>query len=300
MTNIISTENSEIPLAARPVVFLLFDGWGVAPLSEANAMTSAKTPCLDSLVKEYPVALIEAHNKTINARYLSLGAGQDLADENFVPNLTLSKILSSHNIKQIKITETERLAALTHFFNGHEEARVLGEDWKIVSSQSGDHNIKPVLVLNRINRELIKALESEKYNFLVAAIPTLDLVAASGDFKAVKKVVETIDKHLRKIVSLVLGERGVLIISSACGNAEYLKSMATELVDKNITDNPVPFIIVGEEYKGKTIGLREPINNDLSLLAPAGGLSDVSPTILSIMGLAKPEEMSGSSLIDKK
>jgi len=300
MTNIISPDNSDVPLTtAGPVVFLLLDGWGVAPLSEANAMTSAKTPCLDSLIKEYPVALLLAQHKTINARYLSLGAGQDLVDENLMPTATLSKILASHNLKQIKITETERLAALTHFFNGHEETRAFGEDWKIVSSEAGNHSIKPVLALNRIGRELIKAIESEKYNFLVAAVPTLDLVAASGDFKAVKKVVEMLDSHLRKIVNLVLSKKGVLVISSACGNAEYLKSMATELVDKNITDNPVPLIIVGEEYKGKTIGLREPLNNDLSLLAPAGNLSDVAPTILSIMSLAKPEEMTGVSLFDK-
>ncbi len=296
-----NSNTSEIPpLTAGPVVFLLLDGWGVAPLSEANAMTSAKTPYLDSLVKEYPVALLTAQNKTINARYLSLGSGQDLNDENFVPPTNLSKFLADNNLKQIKITETERLAALTHFFNGHREDRQRNEDWKIVSSEAGDHSIKPTLALNRISRELIKALKSEQYNFLVAAMPTLDLVAATGDFKAVKKVVETIDAQLRKIYNLILNQKGVLIISSACGNAESLKSMATELVDKDITNNPVPLIIIGEEYKGKTIGLSEPLNSDLSLLAPAGNLGDIAPTILDIMNLAKPEEMSGSSLIDKK
>jgi bisphosphoglycerate-independent phosphoglycerate mutase (AlkP superfamily) len=76
--------------------------------------------------------------------------------------------------------------------------------------------------------------------------------------------------------------------------------MITELVDKDITNNPVPVFIVGEEYKGKTIGLSEPLNSDLSLLAPAGNLGDLAPTILSIFNLAKPAEMTGSSLIDKK
>lgn len=296
-----NSNSSDIPpLTAGPVVFLLIDGWGVAPLSEANAMTSAKTPYLDSLVKEYPVALLTAKNKTINARYLSLGAGQDLNEENFVPQTNLSKVLADNNLKQIKITETERLAALTYFFNGHREGRQVNEDWKIVSSEAGDHGIKPTLALNRISREIIKALKSEQYNFLVAAIPTLDLVAATGDFKAVKKVVETIDVQIRKIYNQVLNQKGVLIISSACGNAESLKSMATELVDKDITNNPVPLIIVGEDYKGKTIGLIEPLNSDLSLLAPAGNLADLAPTILNIMNLAKPEEMSGASFIDKK
>ena len=295
-----NSNNSDTPSkTAGPVVLLLLDGWGVAPLSEANAMTSAKTPYLDNLVKEYPVALLTAQNKTINARYLSLGAGQDLSDENFVPPTTLSKVLAEHNLKQIKITETERLAALTHFFNGHREDRHAAEDWKIVSSEAGDHNKKPVLALNRISRELIKATQGEKYDFLIASIPTLNLVATSGDFKTVKKVVEKLDSHLRKIVNLVLTKKGLIIISSACGNAERLKNMATDLVDKDITNNPVPVLIISEEYKGKTIGFREPLNNDLSLLAPAGDLGDVGPTILSIMGLAKPEEMTGISLFDK-
>ncbi len=300
MTEITQNNNSEIPPSAGPVVFLLLDGWGIAPLSEANVMTSAKTPCLDSLTKEYPVALITTKDKTLNARYLSLGAGADLSDENFAPTLTLTKILASHNLKQIKITETERLAALTHFFNGHEEARARGEDWKIVSSEAGDHSIKPALALNRIGREIIKALSQEKYNFLVAAIPTLDLVALSGDLKAVKKAVAKLDGHLRKIVNAVLAQKGVLIISAAHGNTEYMKNMATELVDKEMTNNPVPLLIIGENYKGKTIGLSDSPNNDLSLLAPAGNLGDLAPTILRIMDLEKPEEMSGKSLIDKK
>lgn len=300
MTNSTSHNNLDIPSSAGPLVLLLLDGWGVAPLSEANAMTSAKTPYLDDLIKDYPVALLAASHKTINARYLSLGAGSDLNDENFVPPISLTKILAHHNLKQIKITETERLAALTHFFNGHEESRILGEEWDIVSSEAGDHSVKPVLALNRISREVVKALNSEKYNFLTVAIPTLDLVAASGDFEAVKKVLKSIDQNLRKIIESVLHKNGVLIISSACGNAENMKSMTTELIDKNITANPVPLIIVGRDYKGKTIGLSEPLNNDLSLLAPAGNLGDLAPTILDIMNIDKPVEMTGKSLIDKK
>lgn len=300
MTNTISHNNLDKPLSVGPVVFLLLDGWGIAPESEANAITAAKTPTFTNLIKEYPVALISAADKTLNARYLSLGVGQDLAQENLESAVTLTKILSDHNLKQIKITETERLAALTHFFNGHQESRLIGDDWQIISSEAGDHSIKPMLALTRIVRELIKALESDKYNFLTVAIPTLDLVAVSGDFKAVKKAVEKIDKNLKKIVETILDKKGVLIISAACGNAENMKSMTTDLVDREMTNNPVPLIIIGEDFKGKTIGLSEPLNNDLSLLNPAGNLGDLAPTILSIMGLPSVIEMTGESLIDKK
>ncbi|MEI6529186.1 MAG: hypothetical protein WCN88_02130 [Candidatus Falkowbacteria bacterium] len=299
MTEIISNNSSDLPPSVTPVVLLLLDGWGIAPASEANAIFATKTPTLSSLIKEYPLALLASHGKTLNARYLSLGAGSDLDDENTVPAVSLVKVLSDKSLPQLKITETERFAALTHFFNGHKEKRFMYEDWKIVSSEASDHSLKPSLAMSRICRELIKSLKTDKYNFIVASIPTLDLVASSGDFKTVKKAAEDIDKNLRKIVSTVLGKKAILIISAACGNAESLKNMATELPDTEMTDNPVPLIIVGEEFKGKTIGLSEPLNDDLSLLAPAGNLGDLAPTILDIMNIEKPEGMTGNSLIDK-
>ncbi len=294
-----SNNNPDLPPSAKPVVLLLLDGWGIAPASEANAIFAAKTPALSQLIKDYPVALLTTTKKTLNARYLSLGAGANLEDENIVPPTTLTKILSDNKLAQLKITETERLAALTHFFNGHQENKLMYEEWNIVSSEAGDHSVKPTLALNRISRELIKSLKADKYHFIIASIPTLDLVAPSGDFKAIKKVAELIDKNIRQIVSAVLDKKGIILISSAAGNVEYMKNMATELPDTEMTDNPVPLIIIGEEFKGKTIGLSEPVNDDLSLLAPAGNLWDLAPTILEMMNLPKSEEMSGNSLIDK-
>ncbi|MFZ4631652.1 MAG: hypothetical protein ACOYL8_00415 [Patescibacteria group bacterium] len=297
--DLINSSNSIEPLSPSLVVFLLLDGWGIAQASEANIISLAKTPTFLSLIKEYPVALLEAGEKNINARYLSIGSGYDLSDENIEPRETLTKILSENNLTQIKITETERLAALTHFFNGHHENKLKGEDWNIVSSEASDDSHKLSLVSNKIIRESIKAIKSDKYNFILISMPIIDLVASQGNPREIKKAIEITDKNLKKIVEAVQSKKGVLIISSASGNAENTKSMVTELIDKEITNNPVPVIIVGENFKGRTIGLSEPLNNDLSLLAPAGSLQDLTPTILEIMNLSKPEEMKGESLIDK-
>ncbi len=297
--NIKADISPEDPLPSRPLVFLLLDGWGIAASSEANAISSAKLPFLDILIKEFPVALLSSSNKNLNSRYLSIGSGRDLDDENIEVTITLTKILADLNKKQIKITETERLAALTYFFSGHKEHKLMGEEWHIVSSNTGDNNLKPSLALNQICRELITSLKTEKYDFLAVAIPTLDLVARTGNFKAVIKAAEDIDKNLRKIVATVLDKKGVIIISSACGNAENMKSMATEVINSEMTTNPVPLIIIGDDFKGKTIGLDEPLNNDLSLLSPAGNFNDVVPTILDIMNIAKPEEMNGNSILTK-
>lgn len=298
--NSINNNSSVEPPQLTPVVLLLLDGWGIAPASEANAFSSAKTPTFNSLVSDYPVALLSTGDKTLNARYLSLGAGSDLANENTNPSATLTRVLTNAGLKQIKITETERLAALTYFFNGHSETKTSGEDWKIISSDTSENKSKLPLVSNKITVELIKNLKTEKYNFFAVSLPTLDLAALSGDLGIVKKAIEAVDNNLKKIVSTVLDKRGILIISAAGGNVENIKNMATELIDYEMTDNPVPLIIVGDNFKGKTIGLREPINNDLSLLAPAGNLGDLAPTILDIMNLPKPGGMIGESLIDKE
>lgn len=298
--NSISNNNSLEPLPLAPVVLLLLDGWGVAPASEANAFFSVKTPIFESLVIDYPVALLSTGDKNLNTRYLSLGAGSDLANENINPSATLTRILSNAGLGQIKITETERLAALTYFFNGHSDTKTRGEEWIVISSEISDNRSKLPLASNKMTAELIKNLKIEKYKFFVVAFPTLDLAAASGDIEIVNKAIKAVDNNLKKIVDAVLDKKGTLIVSAAGGNVENIRNMATELIDKDMTDNPVPLIIVGEKFKGKTIGLREPLNNDLSLLAPAGNLGDLAPTILDIMNLPKPGGMTGRSLIIKE
>lgn len=303
MTMSVDHSIPEEPLPAsrpRPVILLFLDGWGVAPMTEANAIASAKTPTFSRLLKEYPVAVLETGAKTVNARYLTLGAGKDLFDEEESQVITLTKTLADNGLKQLKITESERLAALTHFFNGHEENRVIGEDWQVVSSEAGDHTIKPTLALKRIIKKLLAALDDEQLDFLAVSIPTLDLVAQSGDLVAVQKAVAAIDKSLKKIVEKVREKEGLLIISAAHGNAEKMRQPGIDVVDKGITANPVPLILVGEGFRDQNIGWPDPPNNDLSLLAPLGGLSDLAPTILEMMGLAKPAEMDGQSLIDRK
>jgi len=280
------------------VILLLLDGWGVAPAGEANAITAAKTPTFLNLVKNYPVALLQAADKNWNARYLGLGTGRETKDETAETDISLSSVISAAGLQQVKIAETERFAALTHFFNGHHEDKFPGEDWRIVSSTGKDKKVKPELALKRIAKEIINIINTdEPPAFLVAAIPCLDLTAAEGDFSANKKAVEAVDKVLKNIFSAADAKEGILIITSAGGNVEKSRNLVMDLPDTGLTDNPVPLVIVGPEFEGKTIGLADPLNNDLSSLTPAGTLADVAPTILEIMKLAKPGNMTGESLI---
>lgn len=301
LSNISTSNEPAEPGPSRPVVLLLLGGWGVAPAGEANFIRSSKIPNWLGLIKDYPVALLETGAKTLNARYATLGAGQDISAENREPAITLTKILAAAGRRQLKIAETERFAALTHFFNGQAEHKALGEEWVIVSSENNARTVKLSLALKRTVKKIIKALDrAEPYDFIVAAIPTVDLAASAGDLADVKKAVEALDKNLKIIVDEVLAKKGVLLITAAAGNAEKMLLPGTDSVNSDMTNNPVPFLVIGKEFKGKTIGLAEPWSTDLSLLEPAGTLADVAPTILRLMNLPQPPEMRGQSLFDKK
>lgn len=290
--------NQAEPPLPQTLVLLLLDGWGVAPTSEANAISLSKTPNFNYLIRNYPVTLLNIKRKSLNARYLSLGSGQHLIDENHKTNNNLTQVISTAGLRQIKIGETERLAALTYFFNGGREDKLVGEDWKIISSRGSSKN-QLITNITRIRQELEIALETNSYSFLIVSIPSVDLIVRSEDAQKIIKTIETLDKSLEKIVETVLDHSATLLVSAACGNAENVKSMATELIDNDMTDNPVPLIIIGDNLKGKTFGLSEPLNNDLSLLEPLGGLDDLAPTILDMMNLPVPLEMTGQSLTKK-
>jgi len=93
-----------------------------------------------------------------------------------------------------------------------------------------------------------------------------------------------------------LDKNGAVLVTADHGNAEMMFNMQTGMIDKEHTANPVPFILVGRQFEGKTIGFKEIPGSDLSLVKPQGILSDVAPTVLKIMGLPKPKEMTGRSL----
>lgn len=295
-----ASDNPDLNPKSNLVFLLLLDGWGITEKNEANAISSAHIPNFSKMAKEYPAAILEANAFNINARYLILGSGLAVNDETQTIGKDLSSIISEAGLKQLKIFDSERLAALGSFFNGRREDRLIGEDWLSISLEDDRQEINVLLALKRIFRESAKAVKSEQYNFIVAACSALDVMAASGDFAKTVKTAEALDKALKSLVAEILDHQGILIISASAGNAEHLKDMVTDLPDKNITNNPVPLIIIGHDFEGKTIGLKDSPNGDLSLLAPAGSLSDIAPTILNLMGIKKDPSMSGISLVDGK
>jgi len=281
----------------KPIFLLLLDGWGVASKGEANAISLAKLPNLLKLVKEYPAAAINSLKSSINSRYFSLGLGRELLEDSDNSYYDLSAIIATSGLKQLKIFDSERLAPLSYFFNGRREEKLLGEDWLTISSANEQQVFDPFLSLDRIMKASIKAVKSQAYDFIVAACPILDTLATNGDLMGTIKAAEEIDKAVRRLTREILDLGGILLISSTHGNAEKIRDLGTDLPDKEITNNPVPVIIIGQEFKGKTIGFQDAPDGDLSLLDPDGNLIDIAPTILDFLQIENNGLMTGESLL---
>lgn len=210
---------------------------------------------------------------------------------------TLGEVISKENLKQLRIAETEKYAHVTYFFNGGVEKEMKGEEHILVPSPQVDsYDMKPEMSAKEVTDKIIEAIEKDEYDFILVNYANADMVGHTANIKAAIKAVEMVDRCLGRLYKKILEKEGVLLITADHGNAENMFNMQTGTKDKEHTSNPVPFAIIGEDFEGKTIGFQEAPSGDLSLVQPQGILSDVAPTILKIMGIKKPPEMTGRSL----
>jgi len=207
----------------------------------------------------------------------------------------LAKIISDSNLKQLHVAETEKYAHVTYFLDGGQEEPFPGEDRVLIPSPSVENYVEtPEMSAHEIKERILKELSTNKYDFIAINFANPDMVGHTGDLPASIKAVETVDKCLGEIVESVLSLNGVLLVTADHGNVEEVIKMQTGEIDKEHSTNPVPCLIIGADY-----ATTEPSDHkiDLNLLTPSGVLADIAPTILKIMNLAKPEDMTGRSLI---
>jgi len=211
---------------------------------------------------------------------------------------TLGEVIARAGLKQLRIAETEKYAHVTYFFNGGREEKSEDEEHELVPSpQVTSYDLKPEMSAIEVTNKVIKAVDDDIYDFILINFANVDMVGHTGNLTAAIKAIEAVDDRLGKIVKRVLDKSGAILVTADHGNAEMMFNMQTGMIDKEHTVNPVPFILVGQQFEGKTIGFQEVPGSDLSLVKPQGTLSDVAPTVLKIMGLPKPKEMTGRSLI---
>ena len=195
---------------------------------------------------------------------------------------TLAEVLSRDGKKQLHIAETEKYAHVTFFFNGGREAPFEGEDRILVPSPKvATYDLQPEMSAPEVTEKLVEAIDSDKYDFIVVNFANGDMVGHTGVYPAIQKAVETLDKCVEKVVEAAKAHGYGTIIIADHGNADHaLNEDGTPNTAHSL--NPVPFIYIG--------------NKDAKV--KDGRLADVAPSLLHIMGVAKPADMTGEDLIE--
>ena len=197
---------------------------------------------------------------------------------------TFGEYISKKGLKQLRIAETEKYAHVTFFFNGGEEKQYEGEDRILVPSPKVEtYDMKPEMSAYEVTEKVVEAIKSQKYDSIILNFANPDMVGHTGSIEAAIKALETIDECVEKVVKAIESVNGILLITADHGNVEQMIDYKTGEPHTAHTTNPVPLAVIGIGNKK----LKE------------GRLADLAPTMLDLMGLEKPEEMTGESLICK-
>ena len=197
---------------------------------------------------------------------------------------TFGEVVSEAGLTQLRIAETEKYAHVTFFFNGGEEKQYPGEDRILVPSPKVEtYDMKPEMSAYEVTDKVCEALENDKYDVVILNFANTDMVGHTGSLQAAIKAVEAVDGCVGRIVKIIEEKQGNLLITADHGNAEQMIDYKTGEPHTAHTTNPVPIILVtaDKEYK----------------LKENGKLADLAPTMLDLMGIKQPEEMTGESLL---
>ncbi|HEX5344476.1 MAG TPA: 2,3-bisphosphoglycerate-independent phosphoglycerate mutase, partial [Duganella sp.] len=199
------------------------------------------------------------------------------------PRHVLADVLAEHGLRQLHVAETEKYAHVTFFFNGGVEKPVAGEDRVLVPSPRdvSTYDQKPAMSAYEVTDEVVARLDGGQVEFVVVNYANADMVGHTGILPAAIKAIEAVDTSVGRVTKAMQSIGGEVIITADHGNAETMEDHVNHQPHTQHTTNLVPFIYVGRPAE----------------VAATGALSDLAPTLLHIMGLPQPKEMSGHSLV---
>jgi 2,3-bisphosphoglycerate-independent phosphoglycerate mutase len=196
----------------------------------------------------------------------------------------LAEVISQHGLTQYHSAETEKYPHVTFFFNGRREEPFAGEDRTIIPSPKvATYDLKPEMSAYELTEATLQRLESHNDDFILINYANPDMVGHTGSLEAAMKAVGTVDDCANKLVEAVIVKGGVALVTADHGNCERMVELATGEPHTYHTTNPVALYVIGKKYY---------------LLRPRGKLADVAPTVLELMDIPQPTEMTGKSLIE--
>ncbi|MBN1585167.1 2,3-bisphosphoglycerate-independent phosphoglycerate mutase [Candidatus Uhrbacteria bacterium] len=210
----------------------------------------------------------------------------------------LAKEISDAGLKQLHVAETEKYAHVTFFLNGMAEDPFPGEDRVIIQSpRVSSYGQAPEMSAMKIADRVVEEIQAKRYDFMAINFANADMVGHTGDFGAVKLGCQAVDRALEKIVRALLPVGGAMVITADHGNGEEVLNLQTGETDREHSTNPVPLVVVGKPWRGQASPFGEVVGGDLSVMPPVGTLADVAPTVLRVLGIQPPPDMTGRPLI---
>lgn len=199
-----------------------------------------------------------------------------------LPN-TLSDVLAAHHCTQLRIAETEKYAHVTFFFSGGREQMAVGEERVLIPSPKvATYDLQPEMSCPELTEKLVAAIRSLKFDVIVCNIANPDMVGHTGDLAAAIKAAEAVDKALGALRAAIVDVGGEMFVTADHGNLEMMRDPITGEPHTAHTVGPVPFVYVGRK----------------AVLRKGGALRDIAPTILHLLDIEKPAEMTGTSLVE--
>jgi 2,3-bisphosphoglycerate-independent phosphoglycerate mutase len=198
-------------------------------------------------------------------------------------NNVLGEYLASQKLSQLRITETEKYAHVTFFFSGGQEELFDGEERILIDSPDvATYDLQPEMSAPELTDKLVDAISNKRHDVIICNYPNGDMVGHTGNFAAAIKAAEAIDESVRRVSEAVLAANGECLITADHGNCEQMVDANQEKHTQHTTEN-VPFIYVG--------------NRSVTMQKARGRLCDVAPTMLALLDLPQPAEMTGQSLL---
>ncbi len=222
------------------------------------------------------------YSKSLGKLMDALFAPQDVSE-------TIGEIFATRGLKQLRIAETEKYPHVTFFMNGGREAQFEGEDRIMVPSPKvATYDLQPEMSAYEVTDKLVEAIESTKYDLIIANYANPDMVGHTGIMDAAIRAVEVVDTCLGRLREAVEKAGGVLIVTADHGNVEQMKNPVTGEPHTAHTLLDVPIVVVNAKAGGQALHMRN------------GRLADVAPTLLDLVGFQKPPQMTGESLVSSR
>jgi 2,3-bisphosphoglycerate-independent phosphoglycerate mutase len=286
-------------------ILIILDGWGIGENDESNPLFLAKTGTLRTIQSQFSGGALTASGPSIGLSWEApstsqighyiLGTGRNV-QKNFPNEIgeqkgTLGEALAKAGKNQMRITESARYREITFFMNGLRETPYENEYRVEIPTSGKSVEENPSLMAEAITDRIMLALNDRGFDFIVANYWNASAAAEAGNLPLAIHAAEIIDREIGKLTKIALAEGHTLILVGSHGNAEEILNPETGKPDTKNNPHPVPFFIVGNQYEKR--------GKKGEKLETIGILADAAPTILSIMGIQIPPEMTGENILEE-